>query len=169
MPQFPETKNGLARLRVAAARCARQTRTEIAVKTGRRLKIARAGGVEDRPAGTDRPKPVVFASACVDEKSGGGKKYNGGQKMLNLLVKMLRQHDYEAYMVTYDGTYDEWLVDHPQHISIAQYREMILEKDTRDVRCVTSWIESWMFRKYAPNLYFGIWSWPIPSTVTTPR
>ncbi len=154
MPQFPETKNGLARLRVAIGRCARQTGAEIARKAGRRLRAAPAADRTDRSVRIDRPKPIVFASACVDEKTGGGKKYNGGQKMLNLMVKLLRQHDYEAYMVTYDGSYDRWLVDHPQHVSIAEYREMLSGKDPRDVRCVTSWIESWMFRKHAPNLYF---------------
>ncbi len=154
MPQFPETKNGLARLRIAFERCARQARNEFAVKAGRRLKGVRAVGSDKQKLASDRPKPIVFASACVDQKSGGGKKYNGGLKMLNLLVKMLRQHDYEAYMVTYDGSYDEWLVDHPQYISIAEYREKLAGRDPRDVRCVTSWIESWMFRDYAPNLYF---------------
>jgi hypothetical protein len=38
-------------------------------------------------------------------------------KELNYLVKLLRNHDYEAYIVTYDGGYEPWLIEHQPHIS----------------------------------------------------
>lgn len=44
-------------------------------------------------------------------------KYNGGTKYLNLLVKLLRDHDYESYLITQDGTFESWLVEHQPVIS----------------------------------------------------
>jgi len=98
------------------------------------------------------PQPVIFVSACVDAKNPGGWKYNGGIKMLNLLVKQLRNHGYEAYMVTYDGTYEPWLIQHQPHISITEYRDKV--KTLPNVRCVTSWALAKAFTEEASNLYF---------------
>ncbi len=97
-------------------------------------------------------KPVIFVSACVDEKKSGGWKYNGGIKELNYLVKLLRNHNYEAYIVTYDGSYEPWLIDHQPHISIEEFRSLL--KTTQDVRCVTSWAIASAFISECSHIYF---------------
>ena len=97
-------------------------------------------------------KPVIFVSACVDEKEPGGWKYNGGIKELNYLVKLLRQHGYEAYMVTYDGTYEPWLIEHQPHISISEFCSK--RTTAKNVRCVTSYAVAKAFIDESPNLYF---------------
>lgn len=81
-------------------------------------------------------KPIIFASYCIDASFQGNLKFCGGTKELNLLVKLLRQKGYEAYMVTYDGSYEPWLLDSQPHLSIAEYREKL--KSAQNVRCVTS-------------------------------
>jgi glycosyltransferase involved in cell wall biosynthesis len=105
-------------------------------------------------------KPVIFASACMDREQHGGWKYNGGIKELNNLVKLLRKHGYEAYMVTYDGSYEPWLIDHQPHISIAELQHKL--RSTTDVRCVTSWATAKAFIDECPNLYF--WDMELAST-----
>lgn len=96
--------------------------------------------------------PVIFASACVDEKKSGGWKYNGGIKELNYLVKLLRNHDYEAYIVTYDGGYEPWLIEHPPHISLEEFRSLL--KTTQNARCVTSWAIAKAFIRECSQIYF---------------
>jgi len=44
-------------------------------------------------------------------------KFNGGTKYLNLLVKLLQDYDYESYLITKDGTFESWLVEHQPVIS----------------------------------------------------
>ncbi len=104
-----------------------------------------------KPA-TVSSKPVIFASACASEALHGGWKYNGGIKLLNNLVKLARLHGYEAYMVTYDGTRETWLVDHQPHLSMEAFREKM--RATADVRCVTSWAEGAAFISQCPRVYF---------------
>ena len=101
---------------------------------------------------SDAPRPVVFVSCCVDAEFGGGWKFSGGVKELNLLVKLLRAHGYEAYIVTWDGTYVPWLNDHQPHLSIAEYRTRLAAGGP--VRCVTSYAVAKAFIDPAPALYF---------------
>lgn len=104
-------------------------------------------------ASEDRPLPVVFASACCDGEGGhGGWKYSGGVKELNLLVKLLRDKEYEAYVVTYDGTYTPWLIDHQPHISLHEFYRRT--GSTRNIRCVTSLANAEAFIKGSKDLWF---------------
>ncbi len=102
--------------------------------------------------GSESVRPVIFASACAGKESPGGWKYNGGIKLLNNLVKLLRRHGYEAYMVTYDGDYEPWLIDHQPHLSLEEFR--IKAKAAPAVRCVTSWAQADAFLTECAEVYF---------------
>jgi glycosyltransferase involved in cell wall biosynthesis len=97
-------------------------------------------------------KPVIFVSACENAEHSGGYKYNGGINEYNCLVKLLRQHGYEAYIVTYDGNYKPWLIEHQPHISLEVFRSKI--KSLSDIRCVTSWALAKSFIRECKKLYF---------------
>jgi hypothetical protein len=97
-------------------------------------------------------RPVIFISACMSAAEGGGWKYNGGIKEFNCLVKLLRSRGYEAYIVTYDGNYEPWLVDHQPHISLAEFRHKL--KSSAHVRCITSWAEAEPFLQACDQIYF---------------
>lgn len=97
-------------------------------------------------------KPVIFVSACENAEHSGGYKYNGGINEYNCLVKLLRQHGYEAYIVTYDGTYESWLIEHQPHISLEEFRYKI--KSLSEIRCVTSWALAKSFIRECKKLYF---------------
>jgi glycosyltransferase involved in cell wall biosynthesis len=97
-------------------------------------------------------KPVIFVSACVSEQIAGGWKYNGGIKELNYLVKLLRQHGYEAYMVTYDGSYEPWLIEHQPHLSLKEFCSQL--RMTSKVRCITSYAVAKAFNHECKQLYF---------------
>lgn len=97
-------------------------------------------------------KPVIFVSACVDAETPGGWKYNGGINEYNSLVKILRKHGYEAYIVTYDGNYEPWLFEHQPHISIKEFRRKITSLP--NIRCVTSWAIAKTFINECKKLYF---------------
>lgn len=100
----------------------------------------------------DAPKPTIFISACMSQKEGGGWKFNGGIKEFNCLVKLLRQHGYEAYIVTYDGTYEPWLLDHQPHISLDEFRALL--KTRQNIRCITSWAEAKPFLQECDRVYY---------------
>jgi hypothetical protein len=104
--------------------------------------------------------PIVFCSACEDENQNGGGKYSGGIKELNLLIKLLRIRGYEAFMVTYDGKYLPWLIEHQPHISLDEFRHKL--KRANDVRCVTSWAIAKSFIQECDHLYF----WDMELTLT---
>ncbi len=97
-------------------------------------------------------KPAIFVSYCVSNEFGGNLKFCGGTKELNYLVKLLREHGYEAYIVTYDGTYEPWLLDHQPHISLDKFQQ-IISKNT-NIRCVTSFATATAFIQASPSLYF---------------
>lgn len=100
----------------------------------------------------NKDKPLIFASACVNETNTGGQKYNGGVKMLNLLVKILRHKGYEAYLVTYDGIYDDWLIEHQPTISL---KEFINKKNNNENHiCITSFLGSTSFLKKCKDFYY---------------
>jgi hypothetical protein len=117
----------------------------------------RAGESASSPA---RIRPIIFVSACEGEAKPGGWKWCGGIKELNHLVKLLRMHGYEAYMVTWDGTYEPWLIDHQPNLSLGQYREKLTA--AAEVRCVTSLISAQAFIAPAPAVYF--WDMELAST-----
>lgn len=100
----------------------------------------------------EKERPVIFASACVDQKDKGDWRYCGGIKELNILVKLLRIQGYEAYMVTYDGTYEPWLIDHQPHISMKDLRNKFTY--LKNVRCVTSWAIAKSFIDECKDVYF---------------
>lgn len=97
-------------------------------------------------------KPLIFASYCAGVDFPGNLKFCGGTKELNYLLKLLRNHGYEAYMVTYDGSYEPWLLDHQPHISLEEFRGII--SSNANVRCVTSWAIATAFIQASPSLYF---------------
>lgn len=91
-------------------------------------------------------RPTIYISACVDAATPGGWKYNGGIKEFNLLSKLLRAKGYEAFIVTYDGTCEPWLIEHQAVISLAELdRRMATGEEARHV---TSWViaESYLSR-----------------------
>lgn len=96
-------------------------------------------------------KPIIFASACVDSQITGGWKYNGGIKELNLLIKLVRNHGYEGYLVTYDGKYEPWLIEHQPAVSIDEFNKI---KKNKEIRCVTSWAIAKTFIQNSPRIYF---------------
>ncbi len=104
------------------------------------------------PSQTPEEKPIIFASYCRDAEFGGNAKFCGGTKELNYLVKLLRERGYEAYVVTYDGTYEPWLLDHQSHISLDKFQEIV--KQNNNIRCVTSWATATAFIQASPSLYF---------------
>ncbi|BAY33458.1 glycosyltransferase Gtf1 [Nostoc carneum NIES-2107] len=101
---------------------------------------------------TTQEKPIIFVSYCASAEFGGNLKFCGGTKELNYLVKLLRERGYEAYFVTYDGTYEPWLLDHQPHISLDKFQEII--KQNNNIRCVTSWATATAFIQASPSLYF---------------
>jgi hypothetical protein len=109
---------------------------------------------------TPSSKPIIFASYCADENFQGNLKFCGGTKELNYLVKLLRNRGYEAYMVTYDGSYEPWLLDHQPHISIDEFRRIV--SSSSNIRCVTSWAGAEAFIQTSPSLYF--WDMELAAT-----
>ena len=105
-----------------------------------------------KPSQILEEKPIIFASYCVGAEFGGNLKFCGGTKELNYLVKLLRERGYEAYVVTYDGTYEPWLLDHQPHISLDKFQEIV--KQNNNIRCITSWATATAFIQASPSLYF---------------
>src|SRR5574341_2330551 len=73
------------------------------------------------------PRPIVLISACKDAEFAGDNPYNGGTKLFNLWAKLIRQNGLEAYIVTYDGKYQSWLIDHQPHISLETMKQWVKE------------------------------------------
>jgi hypothetical protein len=97
-------------------------------------------------------KPVIFISACVNADNPGGWKYNGGIKEYNCLVKLLKGHGYESYIVTYDGNYQEWLIEHQSNISLEEFKSK--KEVNKNIRCVTSWAIANSYIKECDRIYF---------------
>ncbi len=162
MNYFIKTQNYFSRLHLFFIRFLKQLAEDM-VRIARRLltgtNITTANNINSRSQGSipesltkQNNRPIIFVSACVDKSIPGVWKYNGGIKMLNLLVKLLRKHGYESYMVTYDGTYEPWLIEHQPHISIKEFEK--LARDNKEIRCVTSWAISKMFIDRCKKVYF---------------
>jgi glycosyltransferase involved in cell wall biosynthesis len=106
------------------------------------------------------PRPVIFVSACESENKPGGDKYCGGTKELECLVKLLRLHGYEAYVVTWNGEREPWLVEHQPCISLTEFRKRL--KVAPEVRCVTSLASAAAFIRECPGIYF--WDMELAAT-----
>lgn len=66
-------------------------------------------------------------------------KYNGGVKLQNLWVKLLRENGTEAYIATPDGTFDRWLVNHQPVISYSEVDR--LRATGRRPKIVITWLD----------------------------
>jgi len=96
--------------------------------------------------------PIILISSCRNAKVTGDGKYNGGVKVYNNWVKLLRNHDYQAFIVTWDGKYTNWLIEHQPHISIQDVKK--LQKLGANLRFVTGWADSPAFLDLADRVYF---------------
>lgn len=83
--------------------------------------------------------------------SGNALKNNGGTKLYNLWVKLLRENSYDAYIATVDGKYDRWLINHQPVVSIKTVLDF--EKKGFKVKLVSSWLDS-PFEKLGENNQF---------------
>jgi Glycosyl transferases group 1 len=97
-------------------------------------------------------RPIIFASYCAGPSLVGSNKYCGGEKVLNNLVLLLRQHGYEAFMVSLDGKHANWLVEHAPYISLSEFAER--KTKASSFRCVTSWLKATAFLQHAERFYF---------------
>ncbi|MFH1457237.1 MAG: glycosyltransferase [Patescibacteria group bacterium] len=152
MKRIWRIRNGIARISLANKRFFRLLKEEINNKFFP-LKIKNnIILIESISEKKEKNKPIFFASACVDQEKSGSWKYNGGIKELNYLVKLLREKGYEAYMVTYDGKYEKWLIEHQPHISIQEFKEIM--KENKNTRCITSWAAAQAFIDECDEIFF---------------
>jgi len=82
-------------------------------------------------------KPTILLSSCGGPERPGDGLYNGGVKNYNMWAKLLRQHDYEAYIVTWDGTYEPWLCEYQPYIDIYRAKEIA----DGNAILITTWLE----------------------------
>jgi len=94
-------------------------------------------------------RPVQFVSqhsraakdtAKVVMTSGALGHYNGGTKIYNTWVKMLRKNGTDAVIATLDGKYEPWLVHHQPvvgYADVSRYRE-----EGHDIRIISSWLDT---------------------------
>lgn len=91
-------------------------------------------------------------SVRVIATSGNALKYNGGTKLYNLWVKLLRDYGYEAFIATMDGQYDKWLINHQPVISYEDVNQ--LRANGHDVRVLTAWLDTPQLEKIIGNNQF---------------
>ena len=89
---------------------------------------------------------IVISSAENDQRTGDA-VYNGGFKLYNLLVKLLRRGGYDAFIVTTDGHYTPWLVDHQPVVDLETVRGWINSGER--VIPITGWLASDAFLRVA--------------------
>lgn len=155
MVNFWRTQRGLARFRLALGGLRYGVQADITeIASGVRRRFGLVGNSSSQRPKSIEPggRPVIFASACVDASNPGGWKYNGGIKELNYLVRLLCSRGFEAYLVTYDGTYEPWLIDHAPTLSLSQMTERA--RTAKAVRYITSWAWAEAFLGLAPSIYF---------------
>lgn len=97
-----------------------------------------------------KPKPTIVFASCCDNN--GDAKYNGGTKLQNLWVKLLRKHGYEAYRVTKNGKYVSWLIDHQPHVSIKTLKKW--KSSGKNIIYITTWLKAKEFIDLAPKFYY---------------
>jgi predicted O-methyltransferase YrrM len=101
---------------------------------------------------TEPDLPIILISSCKDASQGGDFKYNGGVKLYNLWVKLLRANGYQAFIVTYNGTYQPWLIQHQPHVSLDTVRQW--KRAGFPLKFVTGWADATAFIDLADELYF---------------
>lgn len=99
-----------------------------------------------------KERPIILFSSCVDKEQTGDFKYNGGVKFYNLCVKLLRSKGFLAYVVTYDGKYEPWMINHQPHISLQTVKEW--KKAGKNLRFFTCWLGATAFNNLANKIYF---------------
>ena len=100
----------------------------------------------------NKKKPIIVFSACQNKKNKGDSKFNGGIKLQNLWVKILRDHGYDAYIMTYDGKHANWLIDHQPHISYKRLSN--LKNNHENIHYVTTWLNADSFINLADKIYY---------------
>lgn len=95
---------------------------------------------------------IIIFCVSQNKNNPGGYASNGGIKLLNLWVKLLRQHKYEAYIVTHDGKYVKWLINHQPHISISALKK--LKRQGKSITYVTTWLQSDEYIEIADKIYY---------------
>ena len=96
--------------------------------------------------------PVILVSASKNEHDRGEAKYNGGYKVYNLWVKLLREQGYPAFIVTHDGKFDPWLIEHQPHISMETMKKW--KQANIPMKFVTGWLDAKEFLDCADHFYF---------------
>lgn len=96
--------------------------------------------------------PTILISSCGGPGQPGDAIYNGGVQIYNAMAMLLRSRGYDAYIVTYDGTYTPWLASYAPYISLAQAQDW--KNSGRYIKYVTSWLPSTAFIELADRLYY---------------
>ena len=114
-----------------------------------------AAAAPNQPAATPAPttaRPIVIISSCKDADASGDARYNGGYKIYNLWVKLLRGKGFQAYIATYDGSHTPWLIEHQPTISLNTVKKW---KDAGlPLQFVTGWADATAFIELADSLYY---------------
>lgn len=97
-------------------------------------------------------KPVIVFSSCENAQQTGDGIYNGGTKLQTIWCKLLRQHGHDAYLCTYTGEHEEWMIEHAPYISIRQANK--IARQGRPLRVMTTWIVSEMALSITAHPYF---------------
>jgi len=96
-------------------------------------------------------KPTILLSSCGGPDRPGDGLYNGGVKNYNMWAKLLKQHGYEAHIVTWDGSYDPWLCEYQSYIDIYQARDIAKQGNAI---LVTTWLDSPAILNLFPTFYY---------------
>lgn len=94
---------------------------------------------------------IVF-SVSQNKEAPGGYKYNGGIKLINLWVGLLRKSGYKAVIMTHDGKYENWLLKNQPHISLPEL--ILLKNSGHKIKYVTTWLKSDEFISIADEIYY---------------
>lgn len=97
-------------------------------------------------------KPIILISSSRSAQEVGDAASNGGMHLYHLWGKLLRQHGYESFLVTYDGSRVDWLIDPIPYISLDDMRQM--QQSGRECRYLTGWLWASAFIDSVPNFYF---------------
>lgn len=96
--------------------------------------------------------PIILISSCENMQRSGDFKYNGGVKVYTLWTKLLRANGYQAFIVTYDGNYQPWLIEHQPHVSLETVHRW--KEAGLPLKFVTGWADATAFIDLADELYF---------------
>lgn len=158
--QFKQTKIDWARLKVAfrnfwssAKRDATDDLLRPLVPKSIRSNV-REGILASKPSSNRdaTTRPEIYVSYAAGPSLTGSHKYCGGEKLLNNLVLLLRRHNYDAYMVSYDGKHSDWLAEHAPFLSLDEFVKR--KQAVGPFRCVTSWVQAEAFLSHCPHFYF---------------